>query len=181
MAQCVIRSWFCGMFSHSVIFSNINTKRRSFATFSVIVSVPPVTSASLQSLSLNLLLPACLLNSPSLLMADNDKKDFFFDYSVPPLLLCLLFISLFVLYSPVPSGFSCIFLPFSPLHQVSSAPTFSALCRLLFIFSSPSFSFSLFCVCITIPSFLTLLLLEHCDTVVMVTPIIFWHEWRIPY
>lgn len=112
MAQCVIRSWFCGMFSHSVIFSNINTKRRSFATFSVIVSVPLVTSASLQSLSLNLLLPACLLNSLSLLLADIDKKDLiFFDYSIPPLLLCLL-ISLFILYSPVPPGFSCIFLPF---------------------------------------------------------------------
>lgn len=27
----------------------------------------------------------------------------------------------------------------------------------------------------------TLSLLEHCDTVVMVTPIIFWHEWRILY
>lgn len=31
------------------------------------------------------------------------------------------------------------------------------------------------------PPFLTLSLLEHCDTVVMVTPIIFWHEWRILY
>lgn len=28
---------------------------------------------------------------------------------------------------------------------------------------------------------LALSLLEHCDTVVMVTPIIFWHEWRILY
>lgn len=134
------------MFSHSVTFSNINTKRRSFATFSVIVSVPLVTSASLQSLSLNLLPPACLLNSLSLLLADIDKKDLIFFWlfhtSSFPLFayFSLFFIPLFRQVSLV------FFFPFSPLHQVSSAPVFSALCRLLFIFSSPSFFFSFLCL-----------------------------------
>lgn len=49
-----------------------------------------------------------------------------------------------------------------------------------------AFSLSLF-LCIFLPPphpispLLALSLLEHCDTVVMVTPIIFWHEWRILY
>lgn len=171
------------MFSRSAIFSNINTKRRLSGTFSIIFSMPSVTSTSLQSLSLKsifyslhvsliLFLFSCLISI---------RNSIFLDHSIPPPLCHLLLISVFVLYSPVLSCFSCIFpsllLLFirshQPQHSLLSASSFSS-------FPHP-LSFSLFCVCITIPSFLTLSLLERCDTVVMVTPIIFWHEWRIPY
>ena len=86
-----------------------------------------------------------------------------------------LFASHFSVFDVFPSSVTFLFL-FFPLHRVSSAPTFSAGS---FLSLPHPLSFPLFCL--TIPSFLTLLLLQHCDTVVMVTPIIFWHEWRIPY
>lgn len=103
MAQWLIRSCFCGMFSRSAIFSNINTKRRLSGTFSVIFSMPSVTSASLQSLSLKsifyslhfsliLFLFSCLISV---------RNSIFLDYSIPPPLLHLLLISMSLFCIPL--------------------------------------------------------------------------------
>lgn len=69
VAQWWIRSCFCGMFSHSVMFSNINTEQRLFGTFSVVswnCRFPPVfiykSIFSSLHVSLFLFLFSCLMS-----------------------------------------------------------------------------------------------------------------------
>lgn len=137
------------MFSRSAIFSNINTKTAfvwhlQHYLFHAFCNLhfPPVVIFKIY-----LLLPACLLNSLSLLLPDINKKFYFFgsfhtsSSSSFASYFCLCFVFpcsvMFLLYFSFPP---------SPLHQFSSAPTFFALCKLLFIFSSPSIFFSFLCL-----------------------------------
>lgn len=97
--------------------------------------------------------------------------------SLPVFLLSFIFfLSVSPVFFPCPPAFFALFHP-------------TCLCWLLFILSSPLTlylsAFPLLFICLSCPPppspFLGLSPLQHCDTVVMVTPIIFWHEWRILY
>lgn len=115
---------------------------------------------------------------------------FFFQSLMPSCCMHRLSCSLFFLFSLFAPCFSFSYTFLALLHHV--LVSFSSLSfsvskdffpPLFFIYMR---SLSLF-LCIFLPPphpispLLALSLLEHCDTVVMVTPIIFWHEWRILY
>lgn len=75
--------------------------------------------------------------------------------------------------------FTTCWFHFHPCHSLSLKTSFPP-----YSLSTCMLSLSLFVYLsapLPISPLLALSLLEHCDTVVMVTPIIFWHEWRILY
>lgn len=102
-------------------------------------------------------------------------------------ILCVpLLFQFFPLPMCIPSWSLFLSLSFSIYFSMSSCSLSPLDLLLLLSFSFLSLLYSTFLIfgyTHTHTSLLSsaLLLLEHSDTVVMVTPIIFWHEWRILY